>query len=119
MDQVFGVSEHQRGDVAVVEVVGEVDVATAPALRACLEGRLAAGHDTIVVDLLGVSFLDSTGLGALVGGMKACRERGGDLRLVVTDPRVMKLFEITGLSDAFSISKSIEETATGGGGHAG
>ena len=55
-----------------------------------------------MLDLLGVTFLDSTALGVLVGALKRCRELGGDLHVVVADPRIVKIFEITGLTNVFT-----------------
>ena len=72
-------------------------MATAPQLREALHGVIAQGQATVVLDLLGVTFLDSTALGVLVGGLKRCRELGGELHVVVADARIRKIFEITGL----------------------
>src|SRR5271166_2915728 len=104
----FGITVALRGEVPVVAVSGEIDVATAPALRDRLHELLAEGHATIVVDLLGVTFLDSTALGVLVGTVKRCREAGGDLLLVLVEPRLQKIFKITGLDGVFSIAASVE-----------
>ena len=68
-----------------------------------------AGRTVAVVDLSDVSFVDSTALGVLVSGVKRLRSAGGDLRLVVTQPRISKVFEITGLNDVFRIYSSAEE----------
>ncbi len=67
-----------------------------------------AGEATVVLDLLGVTFLDSTALGVLVGALKRCRELGGELHVVVADPRIVKIFEITGLTSVFTIADSLE-----------
>jgi anti-sigma B factor antagonist len=101
-------AEHKVGDLPVVVVTGELDLATAPALRELLEGHLAVGRSTIAVDLRAVTFLDSTALGVLVGACKRCRELGGDLRLGITEPRILKLFTITGLQQMFSISPEVD-----------
>ena len=61
----------------------------------------------MVLDLLGVTFLDSTALGVVVGAHKRCRELGGELRVVVTDPRLVKIFEITGLTGVLCITDSL------------
>ena len=82
---------------------GEVDVPTAPQLRERLQRVLADGASTVVLDLLGVTFLDSTPLGTVVGAHKRCREVGGELR-AVADPRLVKIFEITGLTEVLSIT---------------
>lgn len=109
MDQNFGISEETVDGVPVVSIIGEIDVATAPRLRDRLQDQVASGSSTVVVDLLHVTFLDSTALGVLVGVLKRCREAGGDLRLVIAEPRILKLFEITGLTNVFSIHSSVDD----------
>ncbi len=105
----FDVSEIDRGGTPVLEVRGEVDVSTAPELRERLLALAEQGRTLAVVDLSDVSFVDSTALGVLVSGVKRLRSAGGDLRLVVTQPRISKVFEITGLTDVFHIYKSAAE----------
>jgi anti-sigma B factor antagonist len=111
MDQEFHIEERPDGDVPVIAVSGEIDVATAPQLRETLQGVISRGKKTIVLDLLGVTFLDSTALGVLVGALKRCRDAGGDLQVVVAEPRILKIFEITGLTSVFTIVDS--ESAAG------
>jgi anti-sigma B factor antagonist len=108
MEQYFRIEERTAGDMPVVAVAGEIDVATAPQLRECLHGVIAGGHATLVLDLLEVTFLDSTALGVLVGALKRCRELGGELHVVVVDPRIMKIFEITGLTKVFTIADTLD-----------
>lgn len=108
MDQDFRIEERVAGALPVIAVSGEIDVATAPQLRESLHRVIAEGGKTIVLDLLGVTFLDSTALGVLVGALKRCRELGGDLHVVVADPRIMKIFEITGLTNVFTITDSLQ-----------
>ena len=98
MDQTFDISEEEVGGVPVVSVVGEIDVATAPQLRDRLQARWPPAAPRSAVDLLDVTFLDSTALGVLVGALKRCREAGGDLRLVIDRAADPKVFEITGLT---------------------
>jgi len=105
----FDVSEVDREGIPVLEVRGEVDVSTAPELREKLLALAEQGSTIAVVDLSEVSFVDSTALGVLVSGVKRLRSSGGDLRLVVTQPRISKVFEITGLTDVFAIFTSAEE----------
>jgi len=107
MDQEFHIDEWSDGDVPVIAVTGEIDVATAPQLRESLQSVIATGKTTIVLDLLGVTFLDSTALGVLVGALRRCRESGGDLQVVVAEPRILKIFEITGLTSVFTIVDSV------------
>jgi anti-sigma B factor antagonist len=109
MEQEFRIEERLDRDVPVITVQGEIDVATAPQLRECLHGVIAQGSSTVVLDLLGVTFLDSTALGVLVGALKRCRELGGELHVVVADARIRKIFEITGLDRVFPIVEALEE----------
>jgi anti-sigma B factor antagonist len=111
MEQEFRIEERTDGSVPVIAVAGEIDVATAPQLRECLHRVIAQGQTTVILDLLGVTFLDSTALGVLVGALKRCRELGGELHVVVADARIMKIFEITGLTKVFPIADSL--TAVG------
>jgi anti-sigma B factor antagonist len=104
--------DQSRSPYTVLSVKGEVDVYTAPRLREKLVELVSEGHRKVVVDLEEVDFLDSTGLGVLVGGLKRLRSHGGDLMLVSTQGRILKVFEITGLTGVFRISSSVEE-ATG------
>jgi anti-sigma B factor antagonist len=107
MEQEFRIEEREGGAHPVVAVSGEIDVATAPQLRESLHGVIAKGDPIVILDLLDVSFLDSTALGVLVGALKRCRELGGELHVVVSDPRIMKIFEITGLTKVFPIADSL------------
>ncbi|HET9443417.1 MAG TPA: STAS domain-containing protein [Acidimicrobiales bacterium] len=106
MDLDLDVTEHNG--TAVLAVKGEVDVYTAPRLREKLVELVTQGKHRIVVDLEGVEFLDSTGLGVLVGGLKRVRSHNGDLSLVCTQHRILKVFEITGLTKVFSIHDNVE-----------
>ncbi|CAN5704577.1 anti-sigma factor antagonist BldG [soil metagenome] len=105
----LGLDVSQRDDWAVVAVTGEVDVATAPRLREQLVNLVTDGNHRIVVDLDGVDFLDSTGLGVLVGALKRVRTHDGELALVCTQLRILKVFEITGLTKVFSINDTVDE----------
>lgn len=102
-----------RAPFTVLAVKGEVDVYTAPRLRERLVELVSQGKLRIIVDLEGVDFLDSTGLGVLVGGLKRLRSNDGDLGLVCTQSRILKVFEITGLTKVFPIYDSVDAaTAT-------
>jgi anti-sigma B factor antagonist len=95
------------GGVTVVSVDGEVDVYSSPALRDRLSDLLDGGASTVVVDLSAVSFLDSTGLGTLVGALNRAEKLGGRLPIVCPQDRLLKLFRITGLDTVFSIHDSV------------
>lgn len=103
------VTSRQSGDRTVIEVKGEIDVYTAPALREEISSLVDAEHTTIVVDLTQVSFMDSTGLGVLVGALKKVRTLGGDLSLVINEEKILKVFRITALTQVFSIHPTLDE----------
>jgi anti-sigma B factor antagonist len=85
----------------VVTARGEIDVATSPRLRSELTNLIARGATEITLEFAGVTFVDSSGLGVLVGAYKRLRENGdGRIRIVGAQQSVRKVFEITGLEDA-------------------
>ncbi|MDQ3573672.1 MAG: STAS domain-containing protein [Actinomycetota bacterium] len=104
----LGLDVSQRDKVTVLAVRGEVDVYTAPRLREKLVELVAQGRYRIVVDLGAVDFLDSTGLGVLVGGLKRVRTHDGEMGLVCNQQRILKVFEITGLTKVFTIHDSLD-----------
>src|SRR5438034_6300609 len=104
----LGLEVTERDGWAVLAVRGEVDVYTAPRFRERLIELVSEGKYQIVVDLEAVDFLDSTGLGVLVGGLKRLRTHDGDLSLVCTQARILKVFEITGLTKVFAIHDSVD-----------
>lgn len=109
----LGLDVTLRGGHAVLAVIGEVDLATGPRLREAIIDLVNRGERRIVIDLSGVDFLDSTGLGILVGGLKRVRSHDGQLALVFTRRRIMKVFEITGLDRVFSIFDTVEAATSG------
>jgi anti-sigma B factor antagonist len=107
---------HKQGAHTVLEVAGEIDVYTAPKLREKLIELVNEGSYHLVVDLEKVDFLDSTGLGVLVGGLKRVRNHDGSLELVCTQDKILKIFRITGLTKVFPIHDSVEDAIAGSGG---
>ena len=98
----------------VLEVGGEVDVYTAPRLRERLIELVDGGSRNVVVDLGGVDFLDSTGLGVLVGALKRLRAVDGTFGLVCSKEALLKIFRITALDQVFPIFASVEAATEGG-----
>ena len=92
----------------VLAVAGEVDIYSAPTLRDRLTDLIESGDHTVIVDLSGVGFLDSTGLGTLVAGLKQASGVGGQLPLVCAQDRILRLFVITGLDSVFTIHASLD-----------
>ena len=105
----LSLNHRKEGAHTVLEVGGEVDVYTAPKLREQLVELVGAGHYDIIVDMTKVEFLDSTGLGVLVGGLKRVRAHEGSLVLVCNQERIVKIFRITGLTKVFGIYDSLDE----------
>ena len=98
----------------IVAVGGEIDVYTAPKLRDKITELVAGGAYDLVVDMQEVEFLDSTGLGVLVGGLKKVRAHSGSLQLVCNQDRLLKIFRITGLAKVFVIHDSADQALTTG-----
>ena len=108
----LSLSTRTEGDRTIVEVGGEIDVYTAPRLREQLVELVADGKYHLVVDMEKVDFLDSTGLGVLVGALKRVRTHQGSLALVCTEERLLKIFRITGLAKVFPIYDSPASAAS-------
>jgi len=100
----FQISDTAVDDTThVIELGGEVDLYTAPEFKERMVQVIEEGKKHVVVDLSNATFIDSTTLGVLVGGVKRLRPAGGSLTLVCNDPNICKIFEITGLDRVFSI----------------
>jgi anti-sigma B factor antagonist len=99
-------------DLGVVVATGEIDMATAGALRQSVTDLLGGGFTHLVVDMRQVAFIDSTGLGVLVGARKKVLQLGGSLALVSDTPRLLRLFRITGIDQALPIHSSVEAAAS-------
>ncbi|MBA2742103.1 MAG: STAS domain-containing protein [Actinobacteria bacterium] len=111
MPEDFRVEEqHPSGaNATVLALHGEVDLHVAPELRDRLNGALEADARNLVIDLSRVSFIDSMALGALLELHKRLRAEGGELRLVVPDTKLRRIFEITLLDQIFTLAKTRHE----------
>jgi anti-sigma B factor antagonist len=87
----------------VLRIAGEIDIQTSPLFEEQLLSVLNQGNDSLVVDLGEVTFLDSTGLSVLIAGLKLCQDAGGELHVVSPRPNVLRVLEITGLTEAFHL----------------
>lgn len=105
----FEVNVAPVGAWTVVAVAGEIDVATAPRLRKEAIAIVGEGHHRMVLDLEAVDFLDSTGLGVLIGVLRRINSVGGELRLVCSTPRILDLFSLTGLDRVFDLRYSLAD----------
>jgi anti-sigma B factor antagonist len=111
----FEIKTEKLGDATyVIALAGEVDLYTAPELKQQLLEVIGEGATNVIVDLSDTTFIDSTTLGVLVGGVKRLRPNGGQLSLVCSDRNITKIFEITGLDKVFPIhatrSEAVETT---------
>jgi anti-sigma B factor antagonist len=106
------IETRQAGDWSILEVKGEVDLYSAPRLKERLGELTGGGRSQIVVNLEAVEFLDSTGLGVLIGALKRCREAGGTLALAAPREPVRKVLAITGLDRVFPIHDSVEQATS-------
>ena len=101
--------EEIDSETHVIQLGGEVDLYTAPEFKERLVELIENGKTKIVVELSEATFIDSTTLGVLVGGVKRLRPAGGSLALVCSDQNITKIFEITGLDRVFPIHETRDE----------
>ena len=100
------------GDCAVLRIEGDIDAYAAPQIRNRVIDLAGNGTVHIIADLRGAGFLDSAGLGALVGSRKELRARGGSLTLVASTDQILQTFRIAGLSDAFALHSCVPDAVT-------
>ena len=100
---------YNKDGIEVVDVEGEIDIYTAPRLRELLIDLASKNNYQLVINMDKVEFLDSTGLGVLVGGLKRVRAHDGSLDLVCTRERILKIFRITGLTKVFDIHETVDQ----------
>src|SRR5437588_3282520 len=109
----FDIKTEQLNESAyVIALAGEVDLYTAPEFKQQLLDVIGKGGKNVVVDFSDTTFIDSTTLGVLVGGVKRLRTNDGQLSLVCSDRNITKIFEITGLDRVFTIYPTREEAVS-------
>src|ERR671915_1716835 len=109
----FDVSTEKLSETQyVISLAGEVDLYTAPEFKQQLLEVIEAGGRDVIVDLSNTTFIDSTTLGVLVGGVKRLRTNDGKLSLVCADRNITKIFEITGLDRVFTIYGTRDEAVS-------
>jgi anti-sigma B factor antagonist len=109
----FDINTDRLGDDSyVISLAGEVDLYTAPEFKQQLLEVIAQGGKNVVVDFSSTTFIDSTTLGVLVGGVKRLRTNDGQLTLVCNDRNITKIFEITGLDRVFTIYPTRDEAVS-------
>jgi anti-anti-sigma factor len=95
-------------DVVVIRPEGRLNMVAAPGLRKQLHGLVEAGSVKLVVDLSGTEFIDSSGLGAMISGLKAARQAGGDLRIAAPTRQVTTVLELTNLNRVLRVYDSAD-----------
>jgi anti-sigma B factor antagonist len=105
----FAVDRRVEKDLTIVKISGEIDVFTSPRLREMLLEIIEDGGLHLVVDLGEVTFLDSTGLGVLVGIYHRLRARDGSMTFMGVNDRVRRVFHVTQLTKIFTLHRTLEE----------
>ena len=102
-----------EGGVTVVAPTGRLDVAGAPALKEAISELPRNGPAKVVIDMEGVSFVDSTGLGSVIAALKQIRSSQGELRLAAPNQQVRVVLELTTLDRVFPYYATLEEALAG------
>lgn len=100
---------HEYPPWTVLEVTGDLDVAGSPDLRQAVVSAVAAGTRLLVLDLSGLDFIDSFGLGVVVGALKRARQRNGDVRLVCPVHRIRRVFELCDLDRVMTLNVTLAD----------
>ena len=98
-------------DFAVLLVAGEIDISNAEAFRDHVQALVAGAHPAVIVDLSMVTFMDSAGLGVLIGALRGIHRAGGTLRLVGTAPHLVELFAVTGVHKLLPLHPTVAAAA--------
>ena len=107
------IKTENHGETLIYKLRGSLDLATSPSVRGALLDAAGAGNHDIIVDLTKLEFLDSTGLGALIGAHRRALEHGGGVRLVVHEGPIARLLNITGLMRVFPVYATLDDAIGG------
>lgn len=99
----------ERDGVVVISGTGRLNMVSAPRLKAAIDEYVAAGKARLVLDLSGIDFVDSSGLGALIGGLKVARQAGGDLRISAAGEQVIAVLRLTNLDRILRPHQAVED----------
>jgi anti-sigma B factor antagonist len=106
--------QQQRGEHVVVSVRGRLDMVAAPRLRELLEQTIKEQGSSIVLDFAETTFMDSSGLGAVIGGLKLARQAGGDLRIAAVTGQIQVVLELTNVTKVFRSYATVDEALGAG-----
>jgi anti-sigma B factor antagonist len=105
----FAIDHHLEGEIAIVEVSGWVEISTAPRLRDAAIKLIDEGHLHLVLDLSATAFIDSTGLGVIVGLLHRLRSRDGSLAIAGAKDRVHQAFQVSKLTQVLTLTDTVED----------
>lgn len=112
-DDPMGIEVERTDGSSVIRLTGEIDMLTTPALRAKVNEELQGGPSVLILDMLSVEFLGSSGLALLVEALDESRNRDVSLRLVANSRPVSRPLQATGLTDLFALYPSVEDALSG------
>jgi anti-anti-sigma factor len=105
--------EHPKPGMAIARLTGRLDIASAADVKRQFGATVTDGGAQLVVDLQGVTYIDSSGLSALVSGLRTARQAGGDLRIAEAGDQPSALFVLTSLDQVFRLYPTVEEALRG------
>jgi len=109
MEMDLQINVRNNGSVPIIDLTGEVDAYTSARFREAMVDLIETGAAHLIISMMKVEYIDSSGLGALVGGLKRSTERGGRIVIVCDNPQIRKVFEITGLEKVFPLYDAEDE----------
>lgn len=107
------IEKTERDGITVLSPNGRLNMVSAPRLKSAIDASVGAGRSRIVVELSGVDFIDSSGLGALIGGLKSARQASGDLRIAAAGEQVTTVLGLTNLDRILRPHPTLEEAVDG------
>ncbi|MEE9415874.1 MAG: STAS domain-containing protein [Acidimicrobiales bacterium] len=110
----LGLMIERRPPMLVLSIGGDLEMSSVPQFRDAVIDAISAGEHHLVVDLSATDFIDSTGLGALIGALKRLRSADGSLQVACAQPRLQELFKLTDLDKVFVLHQSVEEVVAAG-----
>ncbi len=110
----LGLIVDHDGPFVVLAVTGDLEMSSTPAFRQAVIEALADGDRHIIIDFGGTDFIDSTGLGALIGALKRVRTLEGSLQIVCPQIRLQELFKLTDLHKVFTLHETVDEVVNAG-----
>ena len=99
------------GNIPVLRLSGELDLNSVPDVRRSIRALIDEGLVNFIINLSELDFIDSSGLGVLVGGLARVREKQGEIKIACSNKRILRVFEMTRLTQLFEIHTSEEEAA--------